>query len=103
MVKKVCESELSQLEMFAVFIRNAGMLESLKKKDWTTFARKYNGPSYAKRNYHTRMAKEYANFKSNESQGKGAKDSVKKTVAPSDTTASKATKKTVPAKKAVQK
>lgn len=63
MVEKVCESELSQLEMFAVFIRNSGMLDSLRKKDWTSFARKYNGPSYAKRNYHTRMAKEYARFK----------------------------------------
>ncbi|MDE6560613.1 MAG: N-acetylmuramidase family protein [Muribaculaceae bacterium] len=67
MVAKVCESEFSQLEMFAVFIRNSGMLEALKKKDWAAFARKYNGPSYAKRGYHTRMAKEYANFKSNES------------------------------------
>ncbi|MDE6637233.1 MAG: N-acetylmuramidase family protein [Muribaculaceae bacterium] len=66
MVAKICESEFSQLEMFAVFIRNAGMLTSLQKKDWATFARKYNGPSYAKRGYHTRMAKEYANFKSKE-------------------------------------
>lgn len=64
MVNKICESELSQLQMFAVFIRNSGMLESLQKKDWTAFARKYNGPSYAKRGYHTRMAKEYANYKS---------------------------------------
>ena len=63
MVSKVCESELSQLEMFAVFIRNSGMLDSLRKKDWAAFARKYNGPSYAKRGYHTRMAKEYANYK----------------------------------------
>lgn len=70
MVAKVCESEFSQLEMFAVFIRNSGMLESLKKKDWQAFARKYNGPSYAKRGYHTRMAKEYANFKSKEKAGK---------------------------------
>lgn len=65
MVEKVCESEFSQLEMFAVFIRNAGMLESLQKKDWAAFARKYNGPAYAKRGYHTRMAKEYATYKNN--------------------------------------
>lgn len=63
MVEKVCRSEFSQLEMFAVFIRNSGMLDALRKKDWAAFARKYNGPSYAKRGYHTRMAKEYANFK----------------------------------------
>lgn len=68
MVEKICDSEFSQLEMFAVFIRNSGMLDALKKKDWATFARKYNGPSYAKRGYHTRMAKEYANFKSKETE-----------------------------------
>ena len=68
MVTKVCESEFSQLEMFAVFIQNSGMLEALKKKDWAAFARKYNGPSYAKRGYHTRMAKEYANFKNAEAE-----------------------------------
>lgn len=78
MVSKVCESEFSQLEMFAVFIRNAGMLEALKKKDWAAFARKYNGPSYAKRGYHTRMAKEYANFKSKVSEGKTDKKNNKK-------------------------
>ncbi len=70
MVRKVCDSEFSQLQMFAVFIRNSGMLESLQKKDWATFARKYNGPAYAKRGYHTRMAKEYANYKSNGTESK---------------------------------
>lgn len=62
MVERISDSEFSQLEMFAVFIRNAGMLDALQKKDWRRFARKYNGPSYAKRGYHTRMAKEYAKF-----------------------------------------
>lgn len=70
MVEKVCESELCQLEMFAVFIRNAGMLDYLRKKDWVGFSRKYNGPSYASRGYHTRMAKEYAAFKSKEKKKK---------------------------------
>lgn len=63
MVEKMCESEHSQLELFATFIKNSGMIESLRKKDWAAFARKYNGPAYAKRGYHTRMAKEYAKFK----------------------------------------
>lgn len=62
MVELVSDSEFSQLEMFAIFIRNAGMLDALRKKDWRAFARKYNGPSYAKRGYHTRMAKEYEKF-----------------------------------------
>ena len=78
MVEKISESEFRQLEMFAVFIRNAGMLESLKKKDWAAFARKYNGPSYAKRGYHTRMAKEYANFKNKGTDQKTDKSKDKK-------------------------
>ena len=63
-VKRMAYSELEQLQLFAVFITNSGMLESLKKKDWTTFARKYNGPSYAKRGYHTKLAKAYKKYSS---------------------------------------
>lgn len=61
-VKRMAYSELEQLQLFAVFITNAGMVESLRKKDWSAFARKYNGPSYAKRGYHTKMAKAYAKY-----------------------------------------
>lgn len=70
MVEKMSESEHSQLKLFATFIKNAGMLESLRKKDWASFARKYNGPSYARRGYHTRMAKEYAKFRDAEAKAK---------------------------------
>ena len=61
-VKRMAYSELEQLQLFAVFITNTGMVESLRKKNWSTFARKYNGPSYAKRGYHTKMAKAYAKY-----------------------------------------
>lgn len=56
-------SELEQLELFAAFISNTGMLQDLKNKNWSAFARKYNGASYARRGYHTRMANAYAKFK----------------------------------------
>ena len=61
-VKLMAYSELEQLELFAAFITNTGMLKDLKAKNWAAFARKYNGPSYAKRGYHTKMAKAYAKF-----------------------------------------
>lgn len=61
-VKRMAYSELEQLQLFAMFISNTGMVESLRKKDWRTFARKYNGPSYAKRGYHTKMAKAYLKY-----------------------------------------
>lgn len=63
MVRKMSESEFQQLELFAKFITNAGMLDDLKNKSWAKFARKYNGASYARRGYHTRMANAYAKFK----------------------------------------
>ena len=62
-VKLMSESELEQLELFAAFITNTGMLPDLKAKNWAAFARKYNGASYARRGYHTRMANAYAKFK----------------------------------------
>ena len=62
-VKRMAYSELEQLQLFAVFITESGMVESLRKKDWSAFARKYNGPSYAKRGYHKKMANAYAKYK----------------------------------------
>lgn len=63
MVELMSKSELEQLELFAAFIRNAGMLQALRDKNWAAFARKYNGASYARRGYHTRMANAYSKFK----------------------------------------
>lgn len=62
-VDRMSYSELEQLELFAQFVKNGGLLDALKNKNWAAFARRYNGASYAKRGYHTRMAAEYAKFK----------------------------------------
>lgn len=67
-VERMSFSEFEQLELFAEFIKNSGMLPLLKAKNWAGFARRYNGPSYAKRGYHTKMANAYARFKSEESR-----------------------------------
>lgn len=61
-VELMSYSELEQLELFAAFISNAGMLKDLKNKNWAAFARKYNGAGYAKRGYHTKMANAYRRF-----------------------------------------
>ena len=60
--RKMCTSERDQLELFAEFITRAGLLPHLKSKNWSAFARGYNGPSYAKRGYHTRLAAAYARY-----------------------------------------
>lgn len=58
----MCRSERDQLELFANFIESSDMVKYLKNKNWAAFASRYNGPSYASRGYHTRMAKAYAKY-----------------------------------------
>ena len=62
-VDRMSRSERDQLEMFAEFITTTGLLKHLQAKNWASFARGYNGPSYARRAYHTRMASAYARHK----------------------------------------
>lgn len=62
-VELMSRSERDQLELFAKFITNSGLLKHLQAKNWAAFARGYNGPSYARRGYHTRMAAAYARYK----------------------------------------
>ena len=62
-IRLMSRSERDQLELFAEFIVNSGLLPALKAKNWRTFAKGYNGPSYAARGYHTRLANAYARYK----------------------------------------
>ena len=63
-VELMSRSERDQLDLFAEFIRNSGLLKPLKKKDWTSFARGYNGAGYYKHNYHTRLESAYRKYRS---------------------------------------
>lgn len=62
-VRLMSDSELEQLELFAAFVKNTGMLKYLRAKDWAGFSSRFNGPSYRRRGYHTRMAAAYARYK----------------------------------------
>lgn len=66
-VRRMSTSEREQLELFAAFIRSIGLDKALRNRDWTTFARRYNGTSYAARGYHTRLANAYKRHKALES------------------------------------
>lgn len=59
-VQLMSRSERDQLDLFATFVRNSNLVTALKNKDWRAFASVYNGPGYARRGYHTRMAAAYA-------------------------------------------
>lgn len=62
-IEKMSSSEAAQLELFAILIKETKMVKYLQQKDWAGFARRYNGPGYAKRGYHKKMAKAYNKFK----------------------------------------
>ena len=52
-------SERYHLEAFGRFVEvDPRLIRALREGDWSTFARWYNGPSYAKNQYDVKMAKE---------------------------------------------
>lgn len=67
-VEQMSRSERQQLELFGKFITNTGLLSHLRAKNWSAFARGYNGASYARRGYHTRLASSYQRHKQLEKQ-----------------------------------
>ncbi len=71
-VERMSRSELEQLELFAAFIKHLGYDKYLRNKNWAAFASRYNGPSYARRGYHTRMAAAYARHKKEEKNSKSS-------------------------------
>ena len=48
-----------QLNSFVNYIINNCLDDELRNKDWASFARQYNGPSYWKNRYDTKMKKAY--------------------------------------------
>ena len=61
---KMEESEVSQLTLFANFLKsNPAMLKALSNHDWVSFARLYNGPTYAQNRYDDKLAKAYYSLK----------------------------------------
>lgn len=49
-----------QLRLMARYIDKAGLADALRRRDWASFAHGYNGPAYAKNNYHGKLASAYA-------------------------------------------
>jgi len=44
---------------FGAIVKDMGLQEALRERDWEAFAKKYNGPGYKLNNYHHKMAIEY--------------------------------------------
>ena len=59
-VAAMARSELEHLKAFVAFVgAHKAMAQALRKHDWATFARLYNGPGYAKNAYDTKMKSAY--------------------------------------------
>lgn len=51
-----------QVYLMAKFIKAFDLVDELKARDWSGFARAYNGPLYAQNKYDTKMASAYARY-----------------------------------------
>ncbi|MQZ31930.1 N-acetylmuramidase family protein [Acinetobacter haemolyticus] len=58
-INAMYKDEASQLEAMCRYIKNNGLVNALKNKDWKAFARGYNGPAYAKNSYDIKLANAY--------------------------------------------
>lgn len=62
-INAMFSSEKAQLDAFVSFIRANDLDVPLRQRNWSAFARGYNGPAYAKHNYHGRLKAAYENFR----------------------------------------
>jgi hypothetical protein len=62
MVSAFSEGEDAQLDAMARFIVANRLDAALVRKDWVTFAKGYNGPSYKTLGYHSKLARAYSHF-----------------------------------------
>jgi N-acetylmuramidase len=62
MVRSMSQSEDAQLAAMGSFLATAKLRASLQAHDWTTFARRYNGPNFAINRYDVRLNGEFQKF-----------------------------------------
>lgn len=61
-VLKMNEHEREHLGVFGKYLDVNGLVRHLKSKNWASFARGYNGPSYATNKYDVKLKKAYERF-----------------------------------------
>lgn len=62
-VNSMYRSAADQVVLFFNFINSQGLMTHLRNKNWISFARAYNGPSYTANNYHNRLKAAYNSYK----------------------------------------
>lgn len=61
-----------QVRLMVRYIDKAGLVSALRDRDWTAFARGYNGPAYRKNGYHSKIAAAYGRYVGNGVSGSPA-------------------------------
>ena len=59
MVDDLQKSVAANIDAFGKIVRDMGLIDTLRNKDWEKFAKRYNGPGYKLNNYHIKMQNEY--------------------------------------------
>ncbi len=62
MVMDMVQDENAQLLAMANFINNSNLSGALRRRNWASFARGYNGQNYKRNEYDTRLAAAYAKY-----------------------------------------
>ena len=62
-INAMYRSEGDQLMAFCHFVKNAGLDDELRDKEWAKFAYGYNGPGFRKNKYDTKLANAYNKYK----------------------------------------
>lgn len=57
------QTDQGQLDSFIRFIEHNGLIGALRNHNWSGFARRYNGPTFAKNHYDTKLAQAYFKHK----------------------------------------
>lgn len=64
MVRAMVRSEDHQLACMAGFLKANGLAEKLVEREWSGFARMYNGPNYWQNRYDVKLAEQFERFAS---------------------------------------
>jgi hypothetical protein len=64
MIQAMVRGEDAQLVAMAEFLKTNGLATLLQKRDWTRFAKRYNGMSYWRNHYDVKLAEQYQRFAS---------------------------------------
>jgi N-acetylmuramidase/Putative peptidoglycan binding domain len=59
MFDRCCSGFKGQVEVMLAFIKVNSLVDEIQRRDWSAFARAYNGSNYAKNGYHTKLAAAY--------------------------------------------